>query len=219
MLEFYENIQMGEGMSGSDDTGFGTSAMYSCIGVAFVNLATRKGGLYHYPANTLSDNIVWQTLRQMIDAIRPSSIVITPAQSFMLGGGSEASDVARLRNVLTDISAGAMIRVVQSGNSAQLLWNNGAPQFNCRPHDVANSADDWETSETLHRARSTQTSSVVPPPYQLGGGRVYYGINMELDPPLNQPGGTAAAGATSQPQRRSGLRRIGRTIRNRCRQM
>ncbi len=215
-MRFYEELHMGEGVSGSVDVGASTSALYSCIGIAFVNRQSGLGGLYHYPARTLQYPDVRETIRQMINNIQPDEIVLTPASRAVgMGMGAGQDDIDLLAGVLGELSPGTVVRIALEGVAAQLFWANGNPVFNRLPDGVEPS-DEMVEPEMV---QSDLRQNMHPFPRPLGGGDMYYGGDGETSGVLEEAP-TPAADTPSRPSRgRRVLTRIQnrtRSIRDKC---
>jgi hypothetical protein len=129
---------MGEGISCLSDVGLATTQIYSCMGIAFVNRATRRGGLYHYPAGTLGEGAlnanVQNTIRQMFNDINPDEVCVTPAgDQGITGNGSSQNDIADVLNYLRSINRGVRITPGTRGAFATLTWNDDGPVYNAKP--------------------------------------------------------------------------------------
>lgn len=208
-MHYYRDLNMGEGIAGSNNVGAATSVLYSCIAIAFVNQGRQWGGLYHYPSSMMRNPNVAQTVHQMASDIQPDQIVITPAARMaMHGGGSVDHDIEDVRRTLAIVSPGAKITVTKPSTSAQFFWVDGAPVFNVQPHNLEPPIDDENMS--LPDFRIIMSHS----PRRVHGNALYYGGDGETSGVLGQ----GVAPATDHPAMSSGLRRsrIRKTIQKRC---
>jgi len=131
-MKYFNGLNMGEGIAGTDEIGAATTVIYTCMGVAFVNRKRRIGGLYHYPAKALGNPNVANTIRQMASDIGPDEIVLTPAGSMGFGGmGSGEDDIEAMLDFLRTLS-GKVTRA-DPADDAKLFWRDGEPIFNVKP--------------------------------------------------------------------------------------
>ena len=173
----YNGLNMGEGVVGGTNVSMQTSQMYSCTGVAMVNSAERRGGLYHYPAGMLNNQNVSNTLTSMAQDVKPNRIALTPAQS--MGGFNVATiDEADLRGLtghLHNQAPGAAIQRLEPSTLAGLSWNNDQPSFGSHGRDSGE-------VEVPNNYRAT----MAPQPRPLDGGASYYGGDGERPGVLDQ---------------------------------
>jgi hypothetical protein len=184
---YFNGLNMGEGIAGPSDIGMSTTWMLTCMGVALVNRAASRGGLYHYPANTLSNPNVSGTMRQMFNDIRPDEVVLTPAPKDAIGsGGSTHEDITAVSDFFTGL--GRSVTLVDTKTSAQLTWVAGSPRFNQPPDGK------FETAAPISEA-TRNTMSVGK--RELEGNIWYYGGDGESGEVLEQgrtPAPSAGAG-------------------------
>lgn len=135
-MRFFNGLNMGEGIAGPSTIGAATTAIYSCMGVAFVNRKLHFGGLYHYPATSLNNMNVVFTMRQMFNDISPDEIVLTPAQDTTGTGtsGSYGYDVDEMTEFLQGF--GAKVTVAAGQSLAVLYWKDDQPVFNQLPNGM-----------------------------------------------------------------------------------
>jgi hypothetical protein len=180
-MKYFNGLNMGEGIAGPDTIGLSTTVIYSCMGIALVNTATRTGGLYHYPANALGNANVTATLRQMINDIRPDQVHVTPAATDAFGrNGSDRDDIA---GVVAYLRATANVVPVQeaAANAAQLVWQAAGPVYNVQPANAPQPLVGDPTAVSAE-TRTTMSSGAR----QLEAGIWYYGGDGETDGVLNQ---------------------------------
>jgi hypothetical protein len=141
MADCYENIDMGFGVSAPFGVELRTTAIYSCIGIAFLNRTSRICGLYHYPAKAIRDPAVIGTILSMANGIKPDSIHLTPAKGSFgaMAEGSSQQDIDAVVGALR--TAGYVQPVIEARHSsASICWEGGQPRMN-RPTQ-ASSPDD-----------------------------------------------------------------------------
>lgn len=213
-MPYYTPLWQGEGISGPDTVGAGTSQLYSCIGIAFVNRSTRRGGLYHYSASSLNNQIVADTIQEMMIDIRPDEIVITPALITAPNIGSTSEDLGAIMNLLhRHSSVNTTITSATPSIAAQLVWTAAGPTFNQPPFQVFGDAD-YSSDESLdeHEVRAQNAAAGR----DLGGSVLYYGADLEHNP--NAPGpaqaGPSAPAQAGRTRFKKGTR--GKWIRERC---
>src|SRR4051812_35080096 len=78
----YYAVEMGEGLAGEYTTvGAVTTAMYTCMGILFLNDSSRWGGLYHYPMGRLGNPYVNPTIISMYNQLKAERVLVTPAKA------------------------------------------------------------------------------------------------------------------------------------------
>lgn len=132
-MKYFNGLNMGEGVAGPSTIGAATTAIYSCMGIAFVNRKALFGGLYHYPSKCMGNLNVTSTIRQMFNDVKPDEIVLTPAQDTSGNGvfGSSKGDISDVHEFLKDL--GGKVTIADAGSLAVLTWQNDAPVFNRLP--------------------------------------------------------------------------------------
>ena len=80
-MDKHYGIAMGQGLIGNlKMVSVTTGPFYSCSGIVFFNNQTLRGGLFHYPCNSLYvDHEVQNVLKIMFGAVSPDCIQIYPA--------------------------------------------------------------------------------------------------------------------------------------------
>lgn len=178
-MKYFNGLNMGEGIVGGPTIGMSTTAIYSCMGIAIVNKARQIGGLYHYPAKTITQANVSGTLGQMINDVQPDEIYLTPATP-MMGVGSEKSDIAAVAAFLKQMAAIEVTIAPPRAEdkpyvSAQLTWVNGAPVYNVHPDGAEDAGPGKDMRKTMNTARRQVEADIW-----------YYGGDGETDGVLDQ---------------------------------
>ena len=185
-MQYFNGLNMGEGIAGPSNIGAATTVIYSCMGIAFVNRQKSFGGLYHYPAKSLDNKNVVSTIQQMFNDLQPDEIVLTPAQSTGPGMGSDVEDIDESIKFLKAL--GNQSHKVTRANPrslAVLTWTqNGTPVFNEVPGDQ-------EERNVDQRYRSTMSTGRR----ELEGNIWYYGGDGETPGVLEQGLKTTKEGA------------------------
>ena len=173
----YNDLHMGEGVVGGTNVSMQTGPLYSCTGVAMANRAEQRGGLYHYPSNTLDNQNVSNTLTSMTHDVRPDEIALTPAQGMGYSAvtTNDRADNDRLAGHLRNQAPGANVHKLQPSSLAGLSWNNGQPSFGSHGRD----SGEVEVPEDYRGTMATQTRP-------LDGGASYYGGDGERRGVLDQ---------------------------------
>ena len=127
-MKYYNGLNMGEGVAGTDQIGAATTVIYSCMGIAFVNRQKRFGGLYHYPSGSIGNANVIGTIRQMANDIAPDEIVLTPAGAEGSVWRSSQDDIESVTEWLRFLCDN--VTLAEARSSAQLHWNDTGPVFN-----------------------------------------------------------------------------------------
>jgi hypothetical protein len=164
---------MGEGIAASSSNSMSTSVIYSCMGIAFINRTTQRGGLYHYPAGTCQNPNVAGTIRQMCNDIQPDQIMVTPAKmagGFVVNYGSKPEDVAAVVNLLKQLNC-QNIQMAEAGSLASLSWQGGQPVFN----------EPIGTGEGLSIPQPSMRQTMSTTGRQIGSDAWYYGVDGESD--------------------------------------
>ena len=120
----------GQGLAGAESVGHKTTALYSCMGIAFVNSAKRFGGLYHYPAETIKHETVRGTITIMYNDIKPDLIYLTPAAKNPQGAGSSHADIVEVGTFLQVLHNNRPIEMQAPSAFASLSWVKGKPAIN-----------------------------------------------------------------------------------------
>jgi hypothetical protein len=135
-MKYFNGLNMGEGIAGPSTIGASTTVIYTCMGIALVNIKTLIGRLYHYPASYMHNTNVTNTIRSMINDIKPTEIHLTPAAN---GGfqnsGSDKDDVQQMMNFLKGLVS-YDVTLEEAANSALLIWKNDKPMFNQHPYKL-----------------------------------------------------------------------------------
>ena len=174
-MKYFNGLNMGEGVAGPSTIGAATTAIYSCMGIAFVNREALFGGLYHYPSNSMGNQHVTSTIRQMFNDLKPDEIVLTPAQDASGNGvlGSSKGDISDVRKFLEDL--GGKVTIADARSLAVLTWQNDAPVFNQSP-------DNQTVVDIPAKMRVIMKSTQR----ELEGSIWYYGGDGETDGVLDQ---------------------------------
>jgi hypothetical protein len=176
-MQFYADLTAGEGLSGPADIGMGTSPIYSCMGIAFVNSAKQMGGLFHYPAEDLAGAATASTIQQMINDVKPDEIHVTPAAnaSGMLNDGSKPADLAAVIAYLKLAGGGAKVIQEAAGGGAYLYWKAGKPVFNQYPGEAGTATSAGSMVPAAIRGAASMK------PRQVAGNVWYYGMAENLN--------------------------------------
>lgn len=187
----YFQLNMGEGIAGPATIGAGTTVIYSCMGIAFVNRPKKFGGMYHYPAKNLSQNVT-ATIRQMVQDIQPTEISLTPASSdgnpLM---GSRQDDIEAVIEYLGTLST-VKVEILKSASTANLIWIDGVPKLNASIKERR----DVEPEHVNETIRSKMSSGKR----ELEGDVWYYGGDGETRGVLEQ--GLTTANSTKRSSRK-----------------
>lgn len=113
---------------------FRTSTLLSCSAIIMYNSATTILGLFHYGALTLGSTNVQNTIVQMVNDIRPTDMVLWPAN---ISGQFENErdrmsvklDNAKVRQFLLNIKGGACSFVQKADETFPGVRANGALVF------------------------------------------------------------------------------------------
>lgn len=173
-MKYFNGLNMGEGIAGPDAVGAATTVIYSCMGIAFVNRERRFGRLYHYPSCAVQNGNVIGTIRQMANDIAPDEIVLTPAQSDGMTGGSSRDDIEDVRDLLASLCR--QVTLAPARISAELFWRIDGPVFNRTPENGP------EPKAVPERFRSTMSQGAR----ELEANIWYYGGDGEQKDVLEQ---------------------------------
>ncbi|MFC0204957.1 hypothetical protein [Novosphingobium soli] len=201
-MKYFNGLNMGEGIVGGSDVGMRTTQIYTCMGIAFANTRTQRGGLYHYPADCLGNANVVGTIRQMLNDVAPDVVVVTPAMAQGYGQltGSSRDDIDGVEALLKQLGAPS-VTVAEPRTSAVLVWNATGPVFNEVPDETGRAVAS-EIRGTMSTGRR-----------ELEAGVWYYGGDGEqgdlLDqglpasPPSSSTSASTGASASGGGRRRS----------------
>lgn len=127
-------IEMGQGLSG--DLGqltITSGTFYTCSAIVFFNQGTGVGGLYHFPAASTDDDLVLGTLRDMLERIQPTRLLMMKALSHGFDNdGTSESDVRGLREFFAtrgyelEVMAETGAGITASSNAGNLVVRNQA---------------------------------------------------------------------------------------------
>lgn len=174
-MKYFNGLNMGEGVAGPSTIGTATAAIYSCMGINFVNRKALFGGLYHYPSKSMGNLHVTSTIRQMFNDVKPDEIVLTPAQDASGTGtsGSSKGDITDVFEFLKDL--GGKVTIADARSLAVLTWQNDAPVFNQLPE-----------SQTVVDIPANMCVIMKSTQRELEGNIWYYGGDGETDGVLDQ---------------------------------
>jgi hypothetical protein len=164
----YYSLEMAEGIAGDYTTvGATTTAIYSCMGILFLNATSRRGGLYYYPAKGLENPYVQPTIIAMYNQLQPNRILLTPAKGD--GRGSQGSGLDNVTKVLEFFQKlGKQVEVQQRENVANYFWEDGRLHVNENPPDTATRREMSKFEDTFNSQARTISTTVE-----------YYGFNGE----------------------------------------
>ena len=91
-------IEMGQGLAGDlQELKISSGTFYSCSAIVLFNSKSKIGGLYHYPASTIDRPDVQETLKKMIDFIKPDQVKLMKAGKDPMGQqGTPQEDITDL---------------------------------------------------------------------------------------------------------------------------
>jgi hypothetical protein len=134
------NIEMGQGVVAPFGNDLQTSAMPSCLGIAFINKQRRMAGLFHYPAKAFSgerDEVraIGATMVAMNIDFDPQEIYVTPAMSHRSAHaaqqeGSSPEDIKNLEYFLKKYFGFATITNLPASAFASVTTSDGNITFN-----------------------------------------------------------------------------------------
>jgi len=139
----FVNIEMGQGVVVPFGNDLQTSAMPSCLGIAFINRQKRMAGLFHYPAKAFSGGreavrAIAATMVAMNIDLEPEEIYFTPAMSHRSAfaaqqEGSSPQDIENLDYFLKKYFAFATLAKLPASAFAGVNTSDGTITFNTAP--------------------------------------------------------------------------------------
>ncbi|MFT4542822.1 MAG: hypothetical protein ACI835_005291 [Planctomycetota bacterium] len=181
-MKYYGDLNMGEGMAGPCPIALCTTAIFSCMGIAMVNSQSGMAGMYHYPANRASDEQVCGTLRQMLNDIEPSLVVITPAAAIEGSyTGSTPVDVAAIFAFIQGVTR-KQPQVYASEHLACLIVR--------APNDVTFNIPPPQLGRDVVQIIQDVRTRYDPEGRYVAGNLMYYGRDREQpeQPPIDYSG-------------------------------
>lgn len=176
LVKYYNELNMGEGVAGTDQIGASTTVLYTCMGITFVNRQKRFGGVYHYPSGSMKNGNVVDTIRQMANDIAPDEIVLTPAASDGMFGGSSRDDIEDVTDLLNFLCH--KVTQAEANFCARLYWTDSGPVFNEQLENAPN------PEAVPQQFRSTMSIGKR----EMHGNVWYYGGDGERKGVLEQKG-------------------------------